>query len=484
MSTVRTRFAPAPSGDLHVGNVRTALFSWAFARHHGGAFILRAEDTDASRATDEAYESLQRDLRWLGLDWDEGPVVGGPHAPYRQSERGAIYREAVERLLASGAAYRAFDTPEDLEQARAAAAATKQPYRYDGTRWRELDAAESQRRAEAGETYLIRFAMPPGITRFVDLVRGEVTVDHHEIGDFGLMRADGSPMYYLAATVDDVLMGLTHIVRGDDLLMATPRQMAIYAALGHPEDRWPVFAHVPQVTGGDGKPLSKRNGEVSLAAYRLGGIVPEAMLNYLATLGWSMPDGSEVFTADAFVAEFGLDRVQRSPAQFDVKKLEVVNGEWLRRLPLPELGARVDQVLAEAGVQVDLERLEAALPELASRLRRLTDAPALLAPLFGPPEAADEAALTVLASPDAGPVLDASAEVLAGLGEWNPDAIIDALRPALIEGLGIKPKLAFAPLYVAMTGRRQGFPVNHTMALVGRQETLARIGRARAAVGS
>ena len=476
-SRVRTRFAPSPSGELHVGNVRTAMFSWASARHASdGSFILRIEDTDTSRVTDEYVAAASRDLAWIGISWDEGPSVGGPHAPYRQSDRGPIYAAAIDKLLVSGAAYRAFDTPSELEAARAEQAAAKLPPRYDGSRWRSLPAAESASRASSGEPFVVRFAMPPGSTTWNDLVRGPVTIQHEQIPDFALTRAGGSPLYMLAVSVDDVAMELTHIVRGDDLLSATPRQLAIYLALGHPVERWPAFAHVPQVNGTDGKPLSKRNGETSLAWYRDAGFLPEALRNYLGQLGWSLPGGREFFDVAEFVGAFSLDRVQKSAAQFDLKKLEALNGEWIRALPLPELADRVRPLLTTAGLPGDSPLVEVALPELASRMRRLTDCVELLWPLLTPVfevSAEDAEAVLVPANTAA---LAVGLDVL-GSDElpWDPDAIIGVLRTALVDGMGLKPKVAFAPFYVAVAGRRTGLPVNHLMSMLGRAETLRRL---------
>jgi glutamyl-tRNA synthetase len=474
---VRTRFAPAPSGEIHVGNVRTALFAWAVARKAGGTFLLRVEDTDRSRVLDEYVAAVQTDLAWIGLDWDEGPGIGGPHAPYRQSERLDIYAEAVETLLDSGAAYRAFDTQEELAEQRAKQAENKQAPRYDGSKWKALSRSESDELAASGKSFVIRFAMPTGHTVFTDLVRGEVKVDNAELPDFALTRADGHPLYYLAATVDDVRMGLTHIVRGEDLLMATPRQMAMYTALGYPQDRWPAFAHLPLIVGADSKPLSKRNGEVSLSWYRREGFLPEAVMNYLGQLGWSMGNDQELFTAAEFVEAFSLDRVQRNTARFDLKKLEALNGEWVRRLDPADLRARVAALLHDAGIAFDDGLLDAALPELTTRIKRMTDVVQLLAPVFQAPGSGveiDPEAAAILTG-DVEVPLQACVDGLGAVGDWTPDTILEVVKARLVDGLGLKPRVAFGPLYVAMTGRRSGLPVNHVMALVGQDETLRRL---------
>jgi len=483
-ASLRVRIAPAPSGELHVGNVRAALFNWALARRHGGTFILRLEDTDASRVTDAYVEAAQRDLAWLGLDWDEGPAVGGPFAPYRQSERAAagVYAAAVDRLLAAGSAYRAFDTPAELAAGRDAAAAARTAYRYDGSRWRAVDPAESAALAAAGEPFVVRFAMPPGSTTWLDLVRGEVTIAHAEIPDFTLTRSDGAPLYLLAASVDDAAMGLTHVVRGEDLISAVPRQLAIYAALGHPESAWPAFAHLPLIDGPDGRPLSKRNGETSLAAYRDAGFLPEAVRNYLGQLGFSLPSGAEFFDVDEFVVAFGLDRVQRNHAQFDVKKLEALNGEWIRSLAPAELATRVRPWLVAGGLDVDDELLLRAVPALQSRLRRLADAVELLRPLFAGSAFGmhpDDAATVLVGDVDA--QLEVALSVLAVDGlAWEPGPILAALQAALVDGMGLKRKTALGPLYVAVGGRRAGYPLTDLMVLLGREATLQRVGDALA----
>ncbi len=328
---VRVRFAPSPSGDLHVGNIRTALYAWAFARHTGGTFVLRIEDTDRTRVTPEYIASALDTLRWLGLPWDEGPEVGGPYGPYLQSERLDIYAEWLQRLLADGNAYYCYCTPEELAARRTAARAGGGPSGYDGA-CRVLTAEQVAAYQAEGRKPVVRFRMPEGSTTFTDLVRGPVTFDHEHVPDFVLARADGSPLYTLAVAVDDILMKITHVVRGEDLLSSTPRQIAVYRAMGVPEDEFPVFAHLPYVLGKDGQRLSKRNGVVSVNWYRQEGFLPEAMDNYLALLGWSPGDNREEFTLADLAAEFDLARVNKNPAQFDVRKLEAINGDKIRAL--------------------------------------------------------------------------------------------------------------------------------------------------------
>jgi glutamyl-tRNA synthetase len=474
VAEVRTRFAPAPSGDLHVGNVRTGLFSWAVARQAGGKFVYRIEDTDASRATDEAFHAAVDVLRWLGLDWDEGPVVGGPAAPYRQSERFEVYAAVVAQLQESGAAYPCYCTPEEIT-ARKASRGDKTPG-YDGFCRERTDVPE-------GVAPTMRFRMPDGSTTWDDLVRGEITIEHKDVPDFTIMRSNGHPLYMLAATVDDVLMGMTHIVRGEDLTAATPRQMAMYAAMGVPRESFPRFGHLPLIVGDDGKPLSKRNGEVSIAWYRRNGFLPEAMLNYLALLGWSLPGTDrEVFSVAEMVAAFDVTRVSKNPARFDVKKLEAINGEHIRLLSEGDLAARLVPVLQDAGVLPDEpspgqhELLRSAIPLIQTRLARLTEAPDLLRFLFaGDAFEVDGVAAGKALLGEVLPLLDAARTALLSLSDWVAADIEGALRAALVDGLGVKPKHAFGPLRVAVTGRTVSPPLFESMELLGRDVTLHRV---------
>ncbi|MDP9408567.1 MAG: glutamate--tRNA ligase [Actinomycetota bacterium] len=492
---VRVRFAPAPSGDLHVGNVRTALYNWAFARRHGGAFVFRVEDTDRNRATDEAYAGALDVLRWLGLDWDEGPETGGPHVPYRQSERLDVYARVLGQLRERGAVYPAYDTKEELEARAEQARREKRAPGYDGAH-RDLTPDQVAAYEAEGRTPVWRLRMPEGETRFSDLIRGEVVFDNALIPDPALTRADGHPLYLLAATVDDVLMGITHIVRGEDLLPSVPRQRVLYAAMGLAEEQMPVFAHLPLITGEDGKPLSKRNGEVSIAHYRREGYLPEAMANYLALLGWSLDAEREVFTLAEMVEAFDVTRVSKNPARFDVKKLDAINGEHIRLLDPADFEARLLEALQQGyvlpdPVSAEQQRLVTALaPLLQTRLRRLAQASDMVAFLFVDEAhlAVDPGAAAKSLAASAEPVLAASLAALEGLGEerWgDPQAVEAVLREALVEGLGLKPRHAFGPLYVAVTGRPVAPPLFDSMALLGRETTLARVRagleRARAA---
>src|SRR5882757_4326395 len=390
-SKVRVRFAPSPSGDLHVGNIRTALYDWAYARHTGGTFVFRIEDTDQARVTDEYIAAAVESMRWLGLDWDEGPDVGGPYAPYRQSQRLPLYQEWAQRFLDSGHAYRCYESPAEAEARVARQKAAKQRPDYDGHS-RNLTADQRAAYEAEGRKPVVRFRMPEGTTTFTDLIRGEVSFENHLVPDFVLMRADGSPLYTLAVAVDDVLMKITHVVRGEDLLSSTPRQIAVYRAMGVDAAQFPVFAHLPYVLGKDGQRLSKRNGVVSVNWYRQEGFLPEAIDNYLALLGWSPGEDRESFTLAEMAAEFDLARVNKNAAQFDVRKLEAINGDKIRALDPADFVARIIPFLQRAGVigdppsEAEVALVTAAAPLIQTRISRLTEAPGMLGFLFADEE--------------------------------------------------------------------------------------------------
>jgi len=478
------RFAPSPSGDLHVGNIRTALFDWAFARHTGGVFVLRIEDTDQSRVLPAYIESALETLRWLGLDWDEGPGVGGPYGPYLQSERREIYADWVAKFLESGHAYYCYCTPEEVAERRAAArAGAGGPSGYDG-RCRSLTPDQAAAYQAEGRRPVVRLRMPDGSTTFTDLVRGEITIDNEHVPDFVLQRADGSPLYTLAVAVDDVLMKMTHIVRGDDLLSSTPRQLAVYRAMGVPESEFPVFAHLPFVLGLEGEKLGKRYGAASISYYRDQGFLPEAICNYLALLGWSPGDNRESFTLAEMAAEFDLARVNKNAARFDVQKLESINGDKIRELDPADFVRRITPFLQRAGLVGDPPSaaqaavVDAAAPLIQGRISKLTEAPGMLEFLM-----VDEADFAVdpedaarFLGPDAAPVLQAAHDALAGAGSWTAGDIRGALEAALVDGLGLKPRAAFGgALRVAVTGRRVGPPLFESIELLGRDRTLARL---------
>jgi glutamyl-tRNA synthetase len=484
---VRVRFAPSPSGDLHVGNIRTALYDWAFARATGGTFVLRIEDTDATRVKPEYIASAQDTLRWLGLDWDEGPGVGGAFGPYQQSERMGIYAEWVARFLADGHAYYCYCTTDELEARRQAARKAGGPSGYDG-HCRTLTAGQVAAYQAEGRRPVVRFRMPEGSTTFTDLVRGEVTFDHAHVPDFVLARADGGPLYTLAVAVDDVLMEITHVVRGDDLLSSTPRQIAVYHAMGVPADRVPVFAHLPFVLGPNGQKLSKRNGVVSINWYREQGFLPEALCNYLTLLGWSPGESREEFTLAEMAAEFDLARVNKNAAQFDVRKLEAINGDKIRALEPADFAARITPFLAGAGLVAEppapaqAELIAAGAPLIQPRIGKLTEAAEMLWFLFVSEAefAIDPEAAASVQTPGSAQVLTAAQKALTGLDQWTQGDIDGALRAALLDELGLKPKAAFVPVRVAVTGRRVSPPLFESIELLGRDKTLRRLAQALA----
>ncbi len=484
---VRVRFAPSPSGDLHVGNVRTALYNWAFARRTSGVFVLRIEDTDRTRVTDEYIHSALDTLRWLGLSWDEGPDAGGPYGPYRQSERMDIYASWARRFVADGHAYHCYCTPEELTARREAARVAGRPAGYDG-HCRELTSAQVAAYEAQGRRPVVRFRMPDGSTTFTDVIRGEVTFDHQFVPDFVLARADGSPLYTLAVAVDDVLMKLTHILRGEDLLSSTPRQLAVYRAMGQSE--LPVFGHLPYVLGPDGQKLSKRNGVVSITWYRREGFLPEALCNYLALLGWSPGEDREEFSLAEMAAEFDLRRVNRNSAQFDAKKLEAINGDKIRALDAADFATRITPFLRVAGLVADppseaeTALVRAAAPLIQERISRLTDAAGMLGFLFVDERhfTVEEEAAARSLTPEAEPILKAAVDALEEVTDWAAEPIETALRGVLVAGLGLKPRVAFAPVRVAVTGRRVSPPLFESIQLLGQARTLARLNRALAAL--
>ncbi len=486
---VRVRFAPSPSGDLHVGNIRTALFDWAFARHTGGVFVLRIEDTDRSRVLPAYIESALETLRWLGLDWDEGPEAGGPYGPYLQSERREIYADWVAKFLESGHAYWCYCTPEELAERRAAArAGGGGPSGYD-LHCRHLSPEQVAEYRAEGRRPVVRMRMPDGSTTFTDLVRGEITIDNANVPDFVLARADGSHLYTLAVAVDDVLMKITHIVRGDDLLSSTPRQLAVYRAMGVPDSEFPVFAHLPFVLGLEGQKLGKRYGAASITYYRDEGFLPEAIDNYLALLGWSPGDNRESFTLDEMAAEFDLARVNKNAARFDVQKLESINGDKIRELDPADFVLRIMPFLHRAGLvdappsAADAAVIAAAAPLIQGRISRLTEAAGMLSFLLVDEDrfAVDPEDGARALGPDAAPVLEAARSALAGLGSWTAETIRDALQAALVDGLGLKPRAAFGgAVRVAVTGRRIGPPLFESIELLGRERTLDRLAQAAA----
>lgn len=475
--TVRVRMAPAPSGSLHIGNVRTALFNWLFARHSGGTFVLRVEDTDRSRVAPEHYDAIQEDLRWIGLDWDEGPGVGGPYEPYRQSERLDLYQEAVDRMHQANAAYRCYCTKEELEERRKAALAAKRRPGYDGRCYRLTDEERSRFEAES-RPFTIRFHVPDeGSTSFNDIVTGEVTWEHDQMDDFVIVRSDGLPLYDLAATVDDGVMKISHVVRGLDLQSSTPRQILMHSVLGH---EIPEYAHLPLINGPDGTKLSKRHGPTALAWYREHGFLPEAMMNYLALQGWGTAEET-LLPKDELIEKFDLGRVHSSPAMFDPAKLEWMNGEHIRLLGDADLASRLEPFLAAEGLidnpptSDQKSRLDAIVPEVKTRIRRLEEAPALVRGIFSDDVEPDPEMVEKFLTADEVPVLlEKAIAALSSIDDWEVSAI-DAALHSVVDELGLKPRKAYVPFYIAIHGARVGAPLFNSMELIGQEKTLERL---------
>jgi glutamyl-tRNA synthetase len=471
--------------------VRTALFNWAYARHTGGTFIFRIEDTDTARDSEQSYLDLLDSLKWLGMDWDEGPVVGGPHGPYRQSQRMDIYKEVADALVESGHAYKCYCTPEELEERREVARLAGKTPGYDGA-CRDLTDEQRATHENAGRSAAIRIRMPGTDWTWNDLVRGEVTFAAEHVPDYVIVRATGEPLYTLTNPVDDVLMEVTHVLRGEDLLSSTPRQLALFDALkvcGVAKGERPQYGHLPYVIGEGNKKLSKRDPESSLLMYREEGYLPEGLINYLALLGWSFGDDIEFFSKEQMATVFDVERVNANPARFDLMKCTAINAEWMRALSLEDLTARLIPYLKQDGVFTadptpeQLATLAAVVPHVQERMETLRQGVGMVRFLFAGDEGspafvvdADEAEKVL--GHDAAPVLEASQAALGALGEWTTAAIEETLRSALIEGLGLKPKVAFGPLRVAVTGRRVSPPLFESLEILGRERSLARIAAA------
>lgn len=477
---IKVRFAPSPTGDLHVGNIRTALFDWAYARHTGGIFLFRIEDTDRSRVTDEYIAAAIDTLKWLGLQWDEGPEVGGPHGPYLQSQRLDIYAQWAARFIEQGDAYYCYCTPEELEARREQQKESGQAPGYDG-KCRVISEADQGRYASEGREPVIRMRMPDGSTTFNDVIRGECTFDHNFVPDFVLVRADGSPLYTLAVAVDDVLMEVTHILRGEDLLSSTPRQIRVYQAMGVKPEDYPLFAHLPFVMGTDNAKLSKRNGETSIAWYREQGFLPEAICNYLALLGWSPGDDRENLTLSELSELFTIERVNSNPARFDMKKLENINGDKIRELSLEDFYDWSIPFMQRAKVvatpvAAEHERIiKQALPIIQERIIKLSEIPAMLAFLFTEKVDLDPESVAKYLDEGSKKIITRAIEVLTPLATWDHQNIDAALRAALIDEMGLKPRLAFSAIRVAVTGSHISPPLFESMEILGRERTLARL---------
>ncbi|SDG19347.1 MULTISPECIES: glutamate--tRNA ligase [unclassified Microbacterium] len=490
-SDVRVRFCPSPTGLPHVGMVRTALFNWAYARHTGGKMIFRVEDTDAARDSEESYRQLVDALTWLEIDWDEGVEKGGPHEPYRQSQRHDIYREVLDKLIASGAVYESYSTAEEIDARNAAAGRAKQ-LGYDNYDRTLTDEQKAAFRAEGREPAW-RLRVPEEDVTYVDLIRGEVTFPAGSFPDFVVVRAGGIPLYTFTNPVDDALMGITHVLRGEDLMPSTARQLALYGALidAGVTDFVPRFAHMPLVLGEEGtKKLSKRDPKADLFLQREKGFIHEGLLNYLSLLGWSIASDRDVFTRQELIEAFDIVNVNPNPARFDQKKAESINGDHIRMLEPDDFASRLVPYLVGAGVvstpptDAQREMLAKAAPLVQERMQMLGEAPGLLGFLFRDVETYDEDALKGLPA-NAAEVLAASIEALEGVpaDAFHAEAVQAALAGSLIDGLGLKPRVAYGPARVALSGRRVSPPLFESMELLGKDVSIARLEKLRATRG-
>ena len=477
-SDVVVRFCPSPTGLPHVGLVRTALFNWAYARHTGGKFVFRIEDTDAERDSEESFDMILDALGWLGLNWDEGVKVGGPNEPYRQSERGHIYQEVIEKLKASGHIYESWMNAEDIDARNEAEGRPKQ---QGYGNWERDDATREQYRKD-GISPALRLRVPDVDIKFDDLVRGEIVFPAGSFPDFVVVRPNGQPLYTLVNPVDDALMGITHVLRGEDLLSSTPRQIALYNAMVEPGITTfiPRFGHLPYVMGEGTKKLSKRDPEANLFHHRDRGFIPEGLLNYLSLLGWGLSADQDVFTMDELIAAFDVENVNPNPARFDQKKADAINAAHIRLLSPEDFKSRVIPYLQSAGVlgasvsTAEHAVLDAACPLIQERITVLSEAGPMLGFLFTDEiVVADDAKAGLPAN--AKEILDSAVTALEALGTWETAVIQELLNKTLIEDLGLKPRDAFGPLRTGISGRRISPPLFESMEILGKERTIARL---------
>ena len=479
--SVRTRFAPSPTGFLHVGTARTALYSYLFARRNGGQFVLRIEDTDTGRNVADSAAGIVDGLRWLGLDWDEGYLKGGPHGPYVQTERLDRYHAAVNALVAQRDAYLCYCTTEELEQRRKAAEASGLPPGYDG-HCRHLRPDQVRAYEAEGRKPAVRFRLPDeGQTVVEDLVRGTVVFDNDTLTDFVILRANGVPTYHFSAVFDDVDMAVTHVIRGEDLFPSTPRHIHVFRALGRTTP--PAFAHLPLIVGADRRKLSKRRDKLSVQEFRDAGYLPEAMVNYLALLGWSLDDHTELFSLADLERLFSLERVSRNPAAFDTKKLDALNGHYLRQLEPADFAARaLPFVVAAAYPAPDPALLAEAAPLVQERVNHLTEVPGMVGFLLTDEVELDAAAAAKVLTDDGRAFLVEAGKRLEEVEPWTAAGVEATLRGLQTER-DLKPKVAFQPVRLAITGRLVSPPLFESMELLGKPRSLARLERAAAVAG-
>ena len=479
---IRVRFCPSPTGTPHVGLVRTALFNWAYARHTGGTFIFRIEDTDQERDSEESYEQIIEALSWLGLDWDEGINVGGPNEPYRQSQRMDIYKQVVEKLKAAGHLYESFLTGEEIDARNEAAGRAKQ-LGYDNSE-RDLDQATKDKYLAEGRTPALRLRVPDSDISFTDLVRGEITFPAGSFPDFVVVRPNGHPLYTLVNPVDDALMGVTHVLRGEDLLSSTPRQIALYNAMVQAGITTfiPQFGHLPYVMGEGNKKLSKRDPESNLFHHRDRGFIPEGLLNYLALLGWGLSADQDIFTLEEMAKAFDVHDVNPNPARFDLKKADAINATHIRSLAAEDFASRLvpylqkGEVLSTPPTAAEIEILTKAAPLIQERITVLGEATGMLGFLFTDSSkiTIEEDALKGMPE-NAKSIVAAATTAISKLSDFTTDTLQEALNKVLVEDMGEKPKNAFGPLRTAISGRRVSPPLFESMEILGKAETLARL---------
>jgi len=481
---IRVRFCPSPTGTPHVGLVRTALFNWAYARHHGGTFVFRVEDTDAARDSEESYQQLLAAMRWLGLNWDEGVEVGGPDEPYRQSQRTDIYRAVIEQLKAAGHIYESFATGEEIE-ARNVSLGRDPKMGYDNFERDLTDAEREAYRAEGREPAL-RLRVPDVDLSFTDLVRGEITFPAGSFTDFVVVRPNGHPLYTLVNPVDDALMGVTHVLRGEDLLSSTPRQIALYLALIDigVTTSIPKFGHLPYVMGEGNKKLSKRDPESNLFHHKDRGFIPEGLINYLSLLGWSLSHDRDVFGIDELITHFDVEDVNPNPARFDQKKADAINGDHIRLLEPADFAERILPYLIDADVLVgepsapERELIAKIAPLVQSRVTVLSEVAGMMGFFFTPTDELEYEADALQTLPEnTAEVLARSLDALSELSdaEWQTDLIQARLAAVLIDELQLKPRIAYGPLRVAVSGRRVSPPLFESLEILGRDQSLLRV---------
>ena len=486
---MRTRYAPSPTGYLHVGGAWMAFFNWLFARHYRGQFVLRIEDTDRSRSTEEYEAAILEDLRWLGVDWDEGPDIGGPYGPYRQTERGALYREHAQILLDRGAAYPCYCTPEELEEERRRAVAEHRPYRYSG-RCRDLSPAERQRFEAMGRRPTVRVRVPPGHPPLIveDLVLGRVEFDPADLDDFIIVRSDGSPLYNFANVVDDHLMRITHIVRGSEHLSNTPRQFLMYEAFGWEQ---PQVAHLPVLLGPDRKKLSKRHGDAAVRDYAAQGYLPEALMNFFALMGWYPEDGRELFTVQELIDRFRIEEMGKSGAVFDTQKLTWMNGVYMQNLYRQNPDRVVDLVvgrlqregLLDGQMSAEQRAYVARVVGIMGERLRLPQDVLTYGDFFFRAEVAydPEAVEKYLRGPQAGDLLRRLRQALRETRTFDRTSIETAVRGAAA-AMGVESKVVIHPLRVALTGKTVGPGLFELIEVLGKDRVLERLDRAIALV--